>query len=654
MDIERDAGTTQWPSALNTQQAPLETETLQAHHRLFSKFKDFSKGLFTKDSKLLTENNLGVTDPDSEAQIDEENLAIVQSGGENRRSFVRFEELPVELRLAVWEYYLEEARITTINFQSETAISFFSVGVRSYRLICGSIPPVICINHKYRDIFLERVTVPGLPTSLTTLSIEDAQKRIDDDESSTVADDSLANAFPVFATRRRQNIIYNPKDTVWIQGDFWLDELRRTTLARSVFYGLRHLAIPYKTRNQTIFEISDMWDLAGCIISTFPVLETITMVLDSADVIAERPIHNGEINFTTPTLIKMLTEVLDDTPPPPTRREIVSNVWKRVLRKEPPSPAIKTHIEYWTAEELASDASRILRGIKARAIATGYRFYVNSWETPRELDTWVVPIVRVVTASLSTTSKTREIQEPTIRIQKCFMLQAEKEEHLGRIKPKEELLVTDFLHEEKSIAARLSPCSVTADQVRSSLTTKIKKGGLGEFGDLKITEKAGVCQRFMVFRQEWVWQFFSQSTKKDSRPWFSQPMNQFTDPNNTTGFGFLSLPSTLALIRTLTLELRLSFCISDLPPTIYGYHTLQIKDRYSESQGPASIRADSKPNSTVGLFRENTMATMKNAATGSWFGDEDLRVEPKPGSTNTPVVENTKFEGWSISKSQKC
>ncbi|ESZ90993.1 hypothetical protein SBOR_8627 [Sclerotinia borealis F-4128] len=417
--LERDLTTaTECESASGTQQAPVGAKRLQQHHRFLARVKAISKRVLLKGSKVLNGNDLRAINTTSRAHIDGENLELVQSGGESGRTFFGFEDLPIELRLAILELYLEQPRITTLNFQSDAILQYHCICGRRFRLTCGSLPPILRINHEYRETFLERFTIPGVPRSLTTLSLQDALHQAYNQEP-TVLYDSLiepsSSVFPVFATHTRRNLLYDPKDTVWIQGDFWLDETRRSTLARSVFYGLQHLAIPYKTRKQTLFELEDMWDFVGCIISTFPDLKTITMVLDVGEVIAERPIYTGEINFSSPASVKMVVDVPDEAPP--TSRQTLSRIWRQALGKTAPSPAVQTENEHWTAERLAYDAWRILNHIKERAIVIGYDFPVNSWETPREVADWVVPAVRVVTAHLSTASNGRREQEPTIKLQ---------------------------------------------------------------------------------------------------------------------------------------------------------------------------------------------------------------------------------------------
>ncbi|APA05616.1 predicted protein [Sclerotinia sclerotiorum 1980 UF-70] len=395
-------------------------ESLHQNHRFFEKIKIIAKEVFLKDSTVSAGNVLSVAaSTNSKRQINGD-LEVVRSREENGRTFARFEDLPMELRLVILELYLQKSRITTLNFVPSDLLRYDFMFGRSFRLTCGSIPPILCLNHQYRAIFLERFTKPGITRSQTTLSIEDALQQLTDEECCTTLQDSLndgsRSAFPVYATHTGRNIIFNPNDTIWIQGDFWLDELRRATIARSAFYRLRHLAIPYKTRRKSLFEVADMLDFVNCIINTFPELKTIALVLGAEEVIPERPIYNGEITFTTPGKVKIVVDVPVETPL--TSRKSVSRIWNHALRKSAPLPQIQTQVEYWSAKRLGLDAWRVLGFIKERAIERGnHGFSVHPWTVAAEVDRWEVPAVTVVTASLSTASKIRSVQEPTIRLE---------------------------------------------------------------------------------------------------------------------------------------------------------------------------------------------------------------------------------------------
>ncbi|CAD6443691.1 5dbaf238-49fc-4e8e-bcee-5db8c934d7d3 [Sclerotinia trifoliorum] len=399
---------------------PSGAERLRQHNGFFQKVKAIAKEVFPKDSTFLAGNDLSVASTYSKGQINGADVEVVQSWDENGRTFARFEDLPMELRLVILELYLEKSRITTLNFVPSDLLRYDHMFGRSFRLTCGSIPPILCLNHQYRATFLERFTKPGMTRSQTTLSIEDALQQLTDEERCTTLQDSLndgsRSAFPVYATHTGRNIIFNPNDTIWIQGDFWLDELRRSTISRSAFYRLRHLAIPYKTRRKSLFEVGDMLDFVNCIITTFPELKTIALVLGAEEVIPERPVYNGEITFTTPEKVKIVVDVPVETPL--TSRKSLSRIWKQALRKSAPLPQIQTQVEHWSAKRLGLDAFRMLDFIKERAIERGNRgFSIFPWTVADEVDIWEIPVVTVVTASLSTASKSRSIPEPTIRLE---------------------------------------------------------------------------------------------------------------------------------------------------------------------------------------------------------------------------------------------
>ncbi|KAF7872471.1 hypothetical protein EAF04_003392 [Stromatinia cepivora] len=399
---------------------PLGAERLHQNHGFFEKVKAITKELFLKDSTVSAGNDSNVANTNSKRQINGGDLEVVQSWDESGRTFARFEELPIELRLVILELYLEKSRITTLNFIPSDLLRYDHMFGRSFRLTCGSIPPILCLNHQYRATFLERCTKPGITRSQTTLSIEDALQQLTDEERCTTLQDSFndgsRSVFPVYATHTGRNIIFSPNDTIWIQGDFWLDELRRATIARSAFHSLRHLAIPYKTRRKSLFEVEDMLDFVKCIILTFPELKTIALVLGAEEVIPERPVYNGEINFTAPEKVKIVVDVPVEAPL--TSRKAFSRIWRQALRKSAPLPQIQTQVEHWSAKRLGLDAWRILDFIKERAIEAGnHGFPVSPWTVASEVDRWEVPVVTVVTASLSTASKTRSIQEPTIRLE---------------------------------------------------------------------------------------------------------------------------------------------------------------------------------------------------------------------------------------------
>lgn len=242
---------------------------------------------------------------------------------------------------------------------------------RSFHLTCGSLPPILCLNHQYRNTFLERFTQPG-PARLSQTTLH-----LDDDEDHVILYDSfdkvspIKSALTVFeAPHTRRLISYNPIDTIWIQGDFWLDELRRSALARSAFHNLYHLAIQYKTRRKSIFEVEDMLSFVQCIITTFPNLRTLTLVLDSEGVVSERPIYDGEIIFKSPERVKIVVDVPVNSPP--TIRQNLSRLWKEA-RGIPvlSSPRIQSDVEHWSAVRLGHDAWRILDFIKQRAIDAG-------------------------------------------------------------------------------------------------------------------------------------------------------------------------------------------------------------------------------------------------------------------------------------------
>lgn len=262
-----------------------------------------------------------------------------------------------------------------MNFVSSDLLQHDHMFGKRFRLTCGSLPPILCLNHEYRNMFLDRFTKPGITRSQTTLSIEDALKLIDNEERNTTLRDSFndgsPSAFPIYSTRTQRNIIYDPEDVIWIQGDFWLDELRRSALARSTFHNLKYLAIPYKTRRKSLFELEDMLNFLGCIISTFANLKGLILVLEVEDVVPERPIYNGEIHFYAPEKIRMVSGVPQNVSAK--SRETLSSRWRKKLGKPVASPEVQSHTEYWSARLLASDAWHILDYIKARAINAGNR-----------------------------------------------------------------------------------------------------------------------------------------------------------------------------------------------------------------------------------------------------------------------------------------
>ncbi|RAL58284.1 hypothetical protein DID88_002239 [Monilinia fructigena] len=381
----------------------------------FERFKKLSKKILHKASKILVKNNLDKFNAGLQCNLDCEDLEIVKYREEDNRKFEKFQDLPVEIKLAILEYYLEEARITTIQFCSGPLFQYHYIIGRTFRLNCGSLPPILCLNHEYRETFLDRFTIMGLPRSLTTLSLEDALIQADTEHPNIGFDGSTQcsfdSVFPVYATYTRRNIIYQPKDTIWIQGDFWLDEVRRSTLARSMFHGLQHLAVQYNTRNQDLFNEDEMWDLVECMLSTFPDLKTIAFVLEAEDVIAERPIYNGEINFNIPESINITTVLPAESHPPPGLFSRLRNMMpkKQLL----PPPKARTIIASYLPDELVGIMRGMLEDIKDRAIRHGYEFLGNGWDTPREASTWVIPEVIVVTANLSTSSGT-QISKPAI------------------------------------------------------------------------------------------------------------------------------------------------------------------------------------------------------------------------------------------------
>ncbi|QSZ33706.1 hypothetical protein DSL72_005277 [Monilinia vaccinii-corymbosi] len=402
---------------LDTRQAPVKAKArLQLNKLLFSKVKTFPKKIYTKASKVLAKNSLDKIYTGPKLQLsDQQDLEIVQLGKESGRTFTRFEDLPVELRLHILEFYLGEPRITTIQFRSNALVQYHSVFGRSYQLICGSLPPILSLNHEYRNTFLERFTVTGLPKSQTTLSIEEVLEQAEVQQLDATFDDStndsISTAFPVFETYTCRHIIYQPKDFIWIQGDFWLDELRRSILARSVFYDLQNLAVHYNTRNENLFELDEMWRFIETVISTFPHLKTIAFVLDVGEVVAERPIYNGEINFTIPRGVQIVSGVPADAKP---SRGLFSKIRNLPLNKKLKShPKLLTRIKYWPEEELTDLMRRTLEDIKAHAIEIGYNFPISGWDTEREVEDWVVPNIEIVRASLSTSPRT-PILRPTM------------------------------------------------------------------------------------------------------------------------------------------------------------------------------------------------------------------------------------------------
>ncbi|KAF7918309.1 hypothetical protein EAE99_008905 [Botrytis elliptica] len=404
------------------QQASTGMKGPHKNYLFFHKVKKISKQLFSKVSKPSLNHELG-TDT-SNAGESQSNGEVLHNGGpweeeEEERTFNRFQDLPIELRLDILELYLEEPRITTLNFVSSDLLQHHYMFGKSFRLTCGSLPPILCLNHEYRDMFLDRFTKPGITRSHTTLSIEDALKIIANEKRNTVLRDSFTDgppsAFPIYSTRTHRNIIYNPQDIIWIQGDFWLDELRRSALARSAFHNLKYLAIPYKTRRKSLFELEDMLNFLSCIISTFANLQGIMLVLEVEDVVPERPIYNGEIQFYAPERIRMVSSVPHDASVK--SRKSLAQYWRKALGKPVASPEVEPLTEYWSARRLASDAWLILDFIKSRAIEAGNRgFSVTPWADPSEVERWEIPFIQVVTASLSTSKGEKDIV-PTIRIE---------------------------------------------------------------------------------------------------------------------------------------------------------------------------------------------------------------------------------------------
>ncbi|TGO20525.1 hypothetical protein BPAE_0288g00070 [Botrytis paeoniae] len=402
------------------QQASTGIEESHRNHLFLHKVKTISKQLFFKVSNSSLNRDLGTnTTNTGRSQSNGEVLRDEEEEEEEERTFNRFEDLPIELRLDVFELYLEEPRITTLNFVSSNLLQHDHMYGKRFRLTCGSLPPILCLNHEYRNIFLDRFTTPGMIRSHTTLSIEDALKIIANEERNTALRDSFTDgspsAFPIYSTRTHRNIIYNPKDIIWIQGDFWLDELRRSALARSAFHNLKYLAIPYKTRRKSLFELEDMLNFLSCITSTFANLQGIILVLEVEDVVPERPIYNGEINFYAPDRIRMVSSVPYGVSVK--SRKSLSQYWRKALGKPVASPEVELHTEYWSARRLASDAWLILDFIKSRAIEAGNRgLPVTPWTDSSDVARWEIPFIQVVTASLSTSKGERDIV-PTIRIE---------------------------------------------------------------------------------------------------------------------------------------------------------------------------------------------------------------------------------------------
>ncbi|TGO46677.1 hypothetical protein BCON_0312g00060 [Botryotinia convoluta] len=402
------------------QQASTELQEPHRNHLFLNKVKTISKQLFSKVSNSSLNHDLGTNATNAgESQSNGEILLDAEPWEEDERTFNRFEDLPIELRLDILELYLEEPRITTLYFVSSDLLQHDHMFGKRFRLTCGSLPPILCLNHEYRNIFLERFTKPGITRSQTTLSIEDALKMIVNEERNTPLRDSFndgsPSAFPIYSTRTHRNIIYNPKDIIWIQRDFWLDELRRSVLARSPFHNLKYLAIPYKTRRKSLFELEDMLNFLSCIILTFANLQGIILVLEVEDVVPERPIYNGEIHFYAPERIRMVSSVSHDVSVKSSRT--LSQRWRKALGKPLTSPEVEPHTEYWSARRLASDAWLILDFIKSRAIEAGNRgLPVTPWTDPSEVERWEIPFIQVVTASLSTSKGERDIV-PTIRLE---------------------------------------------------------------------------------------------------------------------------------------------------------------------------------------------------------------------------------------------
>ncbi|KAF7944796.1 uncharacterized protein EAE97_005429 [Botrytis byssoidea] len=404
------------------QQASTGTEKPHRNRLFFYKIKAVSKHLFSKVSSSSLNHEFATNT--TNAGESKGNGKVLHDGEpwdeeEEERTFNRFQDLPIELRLDILELYLEEPRITTLNFVSSDLLHHDHMYGKRFRLTCGSLPPILCLNHEYRNIFLDRFTKPGMTRSRTTLSIEDALKIIANEERNTALRDSFTDgspsAFPIYSTRTYRNIIYNPEDIIWIQGDFWLDELRRSALARSAFHNLKYLAIPYRTRRKSLFDLEDMLSFLSCIISTFANIQGIMLVLEVEDVVPERPIYNGEIHFYAPEKIRMVSSVPHDVSVK--SRKSLSRYWRKVLGKPVASPEVELHTEYWSARRLASDAWLILDFIKSRAIEAGNRgFSVSPWKDPSEVERWEIPFIQVVTAGLSTSRGERDII-PTIRIE---------------------------------------------------------------------------------------------------------------------------------------------------------------------------------------------------------------------------------------------
>ncbi|TGO83350.1 hypothetical protein BPOR_0660g00030 [Botrytis porri] len=370
------------------------------NHLFLHKVKTISKQLLSKVSNSSLNRNLDTNNSAGEAQNNGEVLDDAEPWEEEEEewTFNGFQGLPIELRLDILELYLEEPRITTLHFVSSDLLQH---------------------DHMFGKRFRLTFTKPGMTRSQTTLSLEDALKRIVNEKRNTPLRDSFndgsPSAFPIYSTRTHRNIIYNPKDIIWIQGDFWLDELRRSALARSAFHNLKYLAIPYKTRRKSLFELEDMLSFLSCIVSTFVNLKGIILVLKVEDVVPERPIYNGEIQFYAPGRIRMVSSVRHDVSVESQRS--LSQRWRQALGKPVASPEVETHTEYWSARRLASDAWMILDFIKSRAIEAGNRgFPVTPWTDPSAVSGWEIPFIQVVTASLSTSKGERDIV-PTIRLE---------------------------------------------------------------------------------------------------------------------------------------------------------------------------------------------------------------------------------------------
>lgn len=272
----------------------------------------------------------------------------------------------------IFEYYLEQPRIVTLHFNSNALIHYSQAFGRNFKVCCGAAPPILRLNHRYRDHFLGRLTTPG--SVEMRLNVEKTISRMDeaghDDEvdwnSEVYWNDGTftSSMIPAYDTRTRRNIIYQPRDIIWIQGDFWLDELRRSSLARSVFRGLQHLAVSYVTRNGSLFKTDDLWWFVKGIISSFPDLKTVTLVLDFGDVlIAEGQINNSEVNFIVPEDITVISNVTDTRPLHQRLLSELKNLGRgRILPRVGPKEYVISTV--YSPELVAASAHQTLRHIK--------------------------------------------------------------------------------------------------------------------------------------------------------------------------------------------------------------------------------------------------------------------------------------------------